>query len=99
MKPLRARLTACKLASLLLRASLSVDQPRTGPQWFPTERASFVRVALGNYCAAGAAPRNLPNFAVARNCGIGSSSLNAEVNAFDRLHIVRGWNSSCCGLK
>jgi len=31
--------------------------------------------------------------------GIGSSSLNAEVNAFDRLHIVRGSNSSCCGLK
>lgn len=45
------------------------------------------------------ASRNSPNFAVALNCGIGSSSLNAEVNAFDRLHIVRGANSSCCGLK
>jgi xylulokinase len=22
-----------------------------------------------------------------------------EVNAFDRLHVVRGWNSSCGGLK
>src|SRR5260370_27143597 len=45
------------------------------------------------------ASRKLPSFAVARNCGIGSSSLNADVNAFDRLHMVRGWNSSCCGLK
>jgi len=45
------------------------------------------------------ASRKLPSFAVARNCGIGSSSLNAEVNAFDRLHMVRGWNSWCCGLK
>jgi hypothetical protein len=45
------------------------------------------------------ASRKLPSFAVARNCGIGSSCLNADVNAFDRLHMVRGWNSSCCGLK
>jgi hypothetical protein len=29
------------------------------------------------------------SFAVALNCGIGSSSLNAEVNALDRLQIVR----------
>ena len=41
--------------------------------------------------------RNSPNLAVALNCGIGSSSLNAEVNAFERLHIVRGWNSSYVG--
>jgi hypothetical protein len=34
------------------------------------------------------ASRKLPSFAVARNCGIGSSSLNADVNAFDRLHMV-----------
>jgi hypothetical protein len=46
-----------------------------------------------------AASRNLPSRAAARNCGIGSSSLNADVNAFDRLHMVRGWNSSCCGSK
>ena len=38
------------------------------------------------------------SFAVALNCGIGSSSLNAEVNAFDRLQIVRALNSSYCGL-
>jgi hypothetical protein len=42
----------------------------------------------------GALSKNFPSFAVARNCGIGSSSLNADVNAFDRLHIVRCWNSS-----
>src|SRR5262249_28034383 len=34
------------------------------------------------------------SFAVTLYCGIGSRSLNALVNAFDRLHIVRGWNSS-----
>ena len=39
------------------------------------------------------ASRNSPNFSVALNCGIGSSSLNAEVNAFDKLQIVRGLNS------
>ncbi len=43
--------------------------------------------------------RNAPRLAVARNCGMASSSLKAEVNAFDRLHMVRGANSSCWGLK
>jgi hypothetical protein len=38
-------------------------------------------------------------FAVDLNCGIGSSSLNAEVKAFARLHRVGGANSSNCGLK
>jgi hypothetical protein len=38
-----------------------------------------------------------PGFAVARSCGTGSSSLNADVNAFDRLHMVQDSNSSCCG--
>lgn len=38
--------------------------------------------------------RNPASLAVALYCGIGSSSLNALVNAFERLHIVRGWNSS-----
>jgi hypothetical protein len=32
---------------------------------------------------------NSPSLAVALTCGIGSSSLNAEVNAFERLQIVR----------
>ena len=45
------------------------------------------------------ASRNSPNFAVALNCGIGSSSLNADVNAFDRLQIVRDVNSSYFGSK
>ena len=39
------------------------------------------------------------SFAVALNCGIGSSSLNAEVKAFAKLHRVQGANSSYCGLK
>jgi len=39
------------------------------------------------------APRNNASFAVALNCGIGSSSLKALVKAFDRLHIVLGENS------
>ncbi len=43
--------------------------------------------------------RNSPNLAVALNRGIESSFLNAEVNAFERLHNVRGSLSTCCGLK
>lgn len=35
-----------------------------------------------------------PSFAVALNWGIGSSSLNAEVKALERLHTVRARNSS-----
>lgn len=42
---------------------------------------------------------NAPNFAVVLNCGIGSSSLNAEVKAFERLHIVRDANSGYGGSK
>jgi hypothetical protein len=34
---------------------------------------------------------------VALYCGIGSSSLNALVKAFDRLHMVRARNYSCMG--
>ena len=34
---------------------------------------------------------------MALNSGIGSSPLNAEVNAFERLQIVRGRNSSYFG--
>src|SRR5260370_13710604 len=45
------------------------------------------------------ASRNSPSLAVALNCGMGSSSLNAEVNAFERLQIVRGRNSSYFGSK
>ena len=36
-------------------------------------------------------------FAVALNCGMGSSSLNADVNAFERLQMVRVRNSSYVG--
>ena len=41
--------------------------------------------------------RKPASFAVALYCGIGSSSLNALVKAFDRLHMVRAWKSSCTG--
>lgn len=43
--------------------------------------------------------RHSPNLAVALNCGMGSSFLNALVNAFDKLHIVRGENSGYCGSR
>jgi hypothetical protein len=43
--------------------------------------------------------RNPASLAVARNCGIGSSCLNAEVKALDALDSVRGWRSSCRGLR
>ena len=45
------------------------------------------------------ASKNSPRFAVALNWGIGSSSLKAEVKAFDRLEIVRDRNSSYFGSK
>jgi hypothetical protein len=38
--------------------------------------------------------RNPASFAVALYCGIRSSSLNALVNVFERLQMVRHWNSS-----
>ena len=50
------------------------------------------------YCrdhAVPAASRKRPSFAVARNCGIGSISLNADVNAFDSLHMVLDSNCWC----
>jgi hypothetical protein len=39
------------------------------------------------------------SLAVALNCRMGSSSLNADVKEFDRLHMVRGWKSWRCGAK
>ena len=44
-------------------------------------------------------PLGTPSFAVALNCGMASSSLKADVKAFDRLRIVRGGNSSYFGSK
>ena len=38
--------------------------------------------------------KNSPSSAVALSCGMGSSYLNADVNAFERLQIVRGRNPS-----
>jgi hypothetical protein len=45
------------------------------------------------------ASRNSLSFAVTLNWGMGSSSLNADVNALERLQIVRGRNSSYLGPK
>jgi len=45
------------------------------------------------------ASRNSPSLAVALNCGMGSSSLNADVNGLERLQIVRKRNSSYFGSK
>lgn len=47
------------------------------------------------YCSAdqddseNRASRNSPNLAVALNCGMGSCFVNADVTAFERLHIVQ----------
>src|SRR6266481_5076202 len=49
--------------------------------------------------AQAASSRNDASLAVALNCGMGSRSLNALVNALDKLHTVRGANSSTFGLK
>ena len=46
------------------------------------------RAAIATSC------RPLYAFAVALNCGMASSSLKADVKAFDRLRIVRDGNSS-----
>jgi len=46
-------------------------------------RRSGGKAPLAQNDWANRASRNSPNFAVALNCGIGSSALNAEVNAFE----------------
>jgi len=47
----------------------------------------------------GPASRSSTAFAVALNCGMGSSCLKAEVNAFERLQIVLGRKSSYFGSR
>lgn len=47
----------------------------------------------------GPASRSSTGFAVALNCGMGSSCLKAEVNAFERLQIVLGRQSSYFGSR
>jgi hypothetical protein len=64
--------------------------PVARAQQHPSQRRTTVR---------NRASRNSPSLAVALNCGMGSSSLNADVNGFERLQIVRGWNSSYLGSK
>jgi hypothetical protein len=65
-----------------------------------TRRSGVMATQNGpNLDYAGNCTRKAPSFAVALNCGTGSSFLNALVNAFDRLHIVRAANSGYCGSK
>jgi pyruvate dehydrogenase (quinone) len=56
-------------------------------------------VASGTQSVEFVAARKAPSFAVALNCGTGSNSLNADVNAFERLQNVRGENSGYWGSK
>ena len=57
------------------------------------------RFRCGQLEVAVANSRNDASLAVVLNCGIGSRSLKALVNALDKLHTVRGANSSTFGLK
>jgi hypothetical protein len=79
----------------------SIRSPCRPPhlQWAETAGTTsgpYADVSDGHY-EGRTACRKPASFAVALYWGIGSGSLNALVNAFDRLHMVRGWNSSCTG--
>jgi hypothetical protein len=58
-----------------------------------------VGAAAGQNDCKNLVSKNSPSFAVALNCGMGSSSLKAEVKALERLQIVRERNSSYFGSK
>ena len=68
--------------------------PRTGKEGVSAE--PHIDVSVGDY-EGRTDCRKPASFAVALYWGIGSSSLNALVKAFERLHMVRAWNSSCTG--
>jgi hypothetical protein len=70
------------MGSVGLRATPAGKRVRIGG---PVGTATPLQKACKNRVS-----KNSPNFAVALNCGMGSSSLNADVNALDRLQIVRG---------
>jgi hypothetical protein len=61
--------------------------------------ASLLRIYCRELDTSVASPRKGASSAVTLNCGIGSRFLNALVNALDKLHNVRGANSSTRGLK
>ena len=63
------------------------------------ESPSGARDGRGLVVYTGSWDRNAPSLAVALNCGIGSSLLNALVKAFDRLHIVWPEKSGYSGSK
>jgi hypothetical protein len=58
----------------------------------PSKSTSTMWVAFGHRHRS----KNLPSFAVARNCGIRSSFFNRDVNAFDRLRALP-FLSNCHG--
>jgi hypothetical protein len=57
-------------------------------------RVQFAHAACENLVS-----KNSPRFTVALNCGIGSSSLKADVKALEKLQIVRRRNSLYFGSK
>ena len=63
------------------------------------ERAENSELATAQRARHQLFPKNVPSFAVARKRGTGSSSANADVNAFERDHMVRGSNSGYFGVK
>jgi hypothetical protein len=75
------------------------ERPMAGTDPRAPVRSVKLEVMVPHDHSARVASRNRPSLAVARNCGMGSSSLNADVKAFDRLHMVRDSNSGCCGVK
>ena len=95
----------CPLSNATMElASFASRQPgKTHPLW--VLRSQFNSLLEQNGVAAGrSAPwtrttvenrssRNSPSFAVALNCGIGSSSSKVDVKAFERLQIVLGRSS------
>ena len=91
------------LLSVIKQSTLQKKEGRL----FPTLQIAYSGVispwlhtfSTGGYFLQLSCSRKAPSLAVALNWGIGSSSLNAEVKAFVRLQIVRGWNSGYCGSK
>jgi hypothetical protein len=80
------------------RQGRSNSRPCPFSALFPISYAQ-VSKSSARFREAVASSRNEASFAVALNCGIGSSSLNALVNALERLQVVLGANSSTRGSK
>ena len=86
------------LEALAANGRVGAEKRPTGWSIGETSDVSSDRPASQNDCEKRIS-RNSPKVAVALNCGMAPSSLNADVNAFERLQIVRGRNSSHFGSK